>query len=155
MDLFNQHWNQIAERQDDDLKDILSYASRWTEQAWRIALCLHCARHGEAAASQELSAQTATDAIAVADWFAHQQLRILEGGRYKARRAKWDEVLELLTRKPSGITATDIYKRRIAQSAAEAHALLAQMEAEGELTCKESKPASGGHITKTFTKAPI
>jgi hypothetical protein len=27
------------------------------------------------------------------------------------------------------------------------------MEAEGELTGKDSKPETGGHVTRTFTKA--
>jgi hypothetical protein len=38
-------------------------------------------------------------------------------------------------------------------SADEARALLTQMEADGELTGKDSKPETGGHITRTFTKA--
>jgi hypothetical protein len=35
----------------------------------------------------------------------------------------------------------------------EARALLAQMEADGELTGKDSKPETGGHVTRTFTNA--
>jgi hypothetical protein len=33
--------------------------------------------------------------------------------------------------------------------------LLARMEADGELTGKDSKPETGGHITRIFTKARI
>jgi hypothetical protein len=34
-----------------------------------------------------------------------------------------------------------------------AHALLARMEGEGELSGKDSKPEGGGHVTRIFTKA--
>ena len=100
-----------------------------------------------------LAADTAASAIALADWFAGEQLRILARGRHAARRAKRDEVLALLADNPKGITARDVHRARIVGSADEAHTLLAQMEAEGELTGKDSKPETGGHITRTFTKA--
>jgi len=100
-----------------------------------------------------LSADTAASAIALADWFAGEQLRILARGRHAARRAKRDEVLALLADTPKGIRASDVYRARIVGSADEAHTLLATMEAEGELTGKDSKPETGGHVTRTFTKA--
>src|ERR1039457_479952 len=92
-------------------------------------------------------------AFALADWCAGEQLRILARGRHAARRAKRDEVLELLADNPKGITARDVHRARIVGSADEARALLAQMEADGELTGKDSKPETGGHVTRTFTKA--
>ena len=100
-----------------------------------------------------LAADTAANAIALADWFAGEQLRILARGRHAARRAKRDEVLELLADNPKGIRASDVYRARIVGNADEAHTLLNQMEADGELTGKDSKPETGGHVTRTFTKA--
>ena len=100
-----------------------------------------------------LSADTAARAIALADWFAGEQLRILERGRHAARRAKRDEVLELLAINPRGITARMVQQKRITDTAEETHALLASMEADGELTGKDSKPQTGEHVTRTFTKA--
>jgi len=100
-----------------------------------------------------LSADTAASAIALADWFAGEQLRILERGRHAARRAKRDEVLELLAINPRGITARMVQQKRITDTAEETHALLASMEADGELTGKDSKPQTGEHVTRTFTKA--
>ena len=88
----------------------------------------------------------------MADWFAGEQLRILARGRHAARRAKRDEVLELLADNPKGITARMVQLKRITDTADEARALLASMEPE-ELTGKDSKPETGGHITRTFTKA--
>jgi len=132
---------------------VTTYAARWNEQAWRIAVCLHAGLYGEEAGEQMLAADTAASAIALADWFAGEQLRILARGRQAARRAKRDEVLKLLADKPQGIRASDVYRARIVPSADEAHALLASLEADGELTGKDSKPETGGHVTRTFTKA--
>jgi hypothetical protein len=153
LQLMDAHCNRIVERMKTDLQDVDSYAARWNEQAWRIAVCLHAGLHGEDAGGRMLAADTAANAIALADWFAGEQLRILARGRHAARRAKRDEVLELLADNPKGIRASDVYRARIVGSADEAHTLLEQMEAEGELTGRNSKPETGGHVTRTFTKA--
>src|ERR1019366_4905272 len=142
------HHNQIVERRLADLRDVTTFAARWNEQAWRIAVCLHAGLHGEDAGGQMLEADTAASAIAFADWFAGEQLRILARGRHAARRAKRDEVLELLADNPKGITARDVHRARLVDSADEARALLAQIEAEGELTGRDSKPETGGHVTR-------
>jgi hypothetical protein len=153
LETMNAHYNEIVNRRLAELRDVTSFAARWNEQAWRIAVCLHAGLYGEDAAGQMLSAETAADAIALADWFAGEQLRILARGRHAARRAKRDQVLELLVDSPKGITARDICRARIAASADEARALLGQMEIDGELAGKDSQPESGGHVTRTFTKA--
>jgi hypothetical protein len=147
------HHNRIVEQRLTELRDVTTFAARWNEQAWRIGVCLHAGLHGADAESHPLSADTAASAIALADWFADSQLRILARGRQSARRAKRDEVLELLADTPRGITARMLQQKRIVETADEAHTLLASMEVDGELTGQDSKPATGGHITRTFTKA--
>lgn len=117
-----------------------------------IGVCLHAGIYGEDAGARMLATDTAASAIALADWFAGEQLRILEGGRHAARRAKRDEVLALLADTPKGITARMVQLKRITDTADEARALLASMEAGGELTGKDSKPETGGHVTRTFIK---
>ena len=65
---------------------------------------VHAGLHGEDAGRHPLSADTAAaSAIALADWFVIEQLRILARGRYAARRAKRDEVFALLADNPKGI----------------------------------------------------
>jgi len=76
------HFNHIVERRLGDLRDVSTYAARWNEQAWRIAVCIHAGIHGEHAGGRGLNADTARKAIALADWFANEQLRILAGGRH-------------------------------------------------------------------------
>jgi len=88
-----------------DLADVTSYVSRWNEQAWRIGVCLHAAKHGANAAGRELELETVQRAIRLADWFASQQLEILSASRKKAKQDLQDRVLALLMDHPQGITA--------------------------------------------------
>jgi hypothetical protein len=150
--MMNEHHNQIVERRLSDLRDVTTFAARWNEQAWRIAVCLHAGLYGEDAGERMFSAETAANAIALADWFAVEQLCILARGRHAARRAKWDEVLALLADTPKGIAARDVQRARIVTNADEARDLLARMETDGELTGADSRPQSGGHVTRIYTK---
>jgi Protein of unknown function (DUF3987) len=63
------------------LHDVASYAARWGEQAWRLAVVLHAGEHGGRAHEEAVTEETAENAITIAKWFAKQQLLILSGGR--------------------------------------------------------------------------
>jgi hypothetical protein len=147
------HFNGIVARRLDDLRDVTSYAARWNEQAWRIAVCIHSGLHGEHAGERAIDAETAGNAIALADWFAGEQLQILAAGRHATRQKLLDQVLCLLADKPPGITARDVQRARITSTAEAAHTLLARLEAEGELARQDSKPDTGGHVKRLYTKA--
>jgi Protein of unknown function (DUF3987)/CHC2 zinc finger/Toprim-like len=154
LDAMNAHHNAIVKRRRTDLRDVTIYAARWNEQAWRIAVVLHAGSHGAHAHEHKLEIDTADQAIEIADWFASQQLEILSAGRDKARREKWDRVFSLADEKPKGIKAADVYRARIVRNADEAHALLAEMEAAGELSGRDEQPETGGHVTWIFTRVP-
>ena len=152
--LMNAHHDAIVDRwESGEVRDVGSFALRWTEQAWRLAVCIHAGSYGREAHEIPLELATARAAIELADWFAAQQLEILSAGRYKARRKIRDEVLTLLVDSPKGIRASDVYRARITADAEAAHALLATMEAEGELTGCDEQPEGGGHVTRIYTKA--
>ena len=151
----NEHFNSFVRRRKNggDLHDVTSYASRWTEQAWRIAVCLQAAKHGKDAASNTLDLETAQRAIAIADWFARQQLEILNAGRQKARQDDQDKVLSLLVDKPEGITVRDAQLKRIKPDAESCRVLLANMESAGLLVGRDKKPEGGGPVSRIFTRA--
>lgn len=153
LELMNAHHNAIVKRRRGDLRDVNIYAARWNEQAWRIAVVLHAAQHGAHAHEHSLELDAAKRAIELADWFAAQQLEILSGSREKARRQIWDEVLSLLVEESHDIRASDVYRARVVRTAEEAHALLAAMEAAGELIGRDEMPETGGHITRIFMRA--
>jgi hypothetical protein len=154
MRAMNAHFDAIVDRwESGEVKDVGSFALRWTEQAWRIAVCLHAALWGSAAHEQRLELGTAARAMEIADWFAAQQLEILSAGRYAARRKIRDGVLALLADTPKGIRASDVYRARITRNADEAHTLLATMESDKELTGRDEQPEGGRHVTRIFTRA--
>jgi hypothetical protein len=147
------YFNQIVERRLSDLSDVTSFAARWGEQAWRIAVCLHAGEWGVQSHEQAMELQTAEDAIELAEWFSAQQLEILSGGREKASRELRDLVLELLISHPKGIRRADVYRARITANAEEARQLLESMEKEGILIGRDEQPEGGGHVTRIYTKA--
>ncbi len=150
MQLLTDHYNAIVDRRLTDLKDITSYAARWTEQAWRLSVVLHAARHGAQAHEHSLSKETAMDAITLADWYAAQQLEILSGGRMKARLDKRNEIRLLLARFPEGVTAREVQRARIVSTADDAREQLEEMERERILDHKDSDPKRGGHAVRLY-----
>jgi len=149
----NAHHNGIVKRRRADLRDVTTYAARWNEQAWRIAVVLHAAQHAGRAHEHKLEIDTANRAIELANWFALQQLEILSASRDKAGREIRDRVLSVLADKREGIRSSDVYRARIVRNADEAHALLAAMESEGELSGRDEQSETGGHISRIFAQA--
>lgn len=147
------HHNEIVERRRGELRDVTTFAARWNEQAWRLAVCIHAGLNGRYAHERQMEIDTVKCAIELADWFAGQQLEILSAGREKKRREIRDEVLALLADKPEGIRKSDVYRARITRNADEAETLLETMETEGELTGRDEKPHGGGHVTRIYTKS--
>ncbi|QIF01645.1 DUF3987 domain-containing protein [Roseimicrobium sp. ORNL1] len=85
-----------------DLHDIASFAARWHEIAWRVAIVLHAGKHGVRAADVPMSLDTAQKAIELVDWFAGQLLPMLTEGR-EVRQAEFLSKLHAtLERRPAG-----------------------------------------------------
>jgi len=105
LQLLDAHYNAIVKRRRGDLRDVAGHAGRWTEQAWRIAVCLHAGMHGSTAHEQPLALETAQRAITLADWFAVEQLHILQAGRTQRKYERFEKLQELLLRYYKG-TAT-------------------------------------------------
>jgi hypothetical protein len=152
MKLLTDHHNSIVDKRLGELKDITSFAGRWTEQAWRMSVVLHAAQHGAQAHEHHLSADTAMAAITIADWYAAQQLDILSGGRWQAKRNRQKDVLLLLADIPEGIRAWHVQRARIAKTADEARDLLAAMEQDGILDGRDITPERGGWTHRLYTK---
>jgi hypothetical protein len=151
MRALNDHYNAIVARwHKGELRDVTSYALRWTEQAWRIADGLHAGTHGKQAGERSLSLETAQAAITIANWYSDQQLDILAAGRQAAKDAKRAAILEMLVDHPKGITARDV-QRALHLTAEEARLLLEEMEGEGVLASEDV--ATGGRPQRLYHKA--
>lgn len=153
------YFNEIVDRRRaGELTDVSQYASRWCEQAARIALALHAGLHGAHAHQHPLELETAENAVRFAKWFADQQLGLLAKGRHAAASKQEDEVLELIesNRQRKGqdfITARDVHRARITATADAAKALLARMEADGLLVGEDITPQHGGKTTRVYRAA--
>lgn len=150
------YFNEIVDRRRaGELLDVSQYASRWCEQAARLAITLHAGLHGGRAHQMPLESETVEMAVTLAKWFANQQLNLLEKGRRAAARKVELEVLELIERNQSTksqdfTTAREVHRNRIAATAEGAKALLARMEAEGLVVGEDTRPAHGGKVTRIY-----
>jgi uncharacterized protein DUF3987/CHC2-type zinc finger protein len=96
LEALNDHHDAIVKRRRGELRDVTSYAARWNEQAWRITVCLHAGTYGSQAHEHPVALETAQRAIALADWFAEEQLRILNTGRMERKAARLKKLKELI-----------------------------------------------------------
>lgn len=156
-------FNEIVDRRRaGELADVSQYASRWCEQAARLAITLHAGLHGATAHQHPLELETAENAVKLAKWFANQQLGLLAKGRHAAVAKVQDEVLELLEsnhqRKSQDFTTVrEVHRARITATADAAKALLTRMEADGLLVAEDITPAHGGKTTRIYraVKNPV
>lgn len=147
----------VDRRKAGELADVSQYASRWCEQAARLAITLHAGLHGATAHQHPLAPETADNAVTLARWFADQQLGLLAKGRHTAAAKVEEEVLELLdtNRERKGVdftTARDVNRAHITATADAAKSLLARMEAAGLLVGEDIAPAHGGKTTRIFRR---
>jgi hypothetical protein len=98
----NDHHDEIVRKRRGELRDVTSYAARWNEQAWRIAVCLHAGTHGGQAHMHQLSLVTAKNAIELADWFTAEQLRILKAGQMQHKIERLKKLREIIVQLYNG-----------------------------------------------------
>ena len=122
----NDHHDAIVKRRRGELRDVNSYAARWNEQAWRIAVCLHAGTHGSQAHEQPVSLETAQRAIALADWFAAEQLRILNAGRTQRKIERLQRLTELIVQQYNGAATLRTLQRNNGFEPAETRELAAK-----------------------------
>jgi Protein of unknown function (DUF3987)/CHC2 zinc finger len=126
LEALNDHHDAIVKRRRGELRDVSSYAARWNEQAWRIAVCLHAGTHGGQAHEQPFSLETGQRAIALADWFAAEQLRILNAGRTQRKFERLQKLTELIVRQYNGAAALRALQRNNGFEPAETRELVAK-----------------------------
>jgi len=92
----SEFYNSVVDLIRGELSDVQSFAIRWREQAWRIAVNLHSGIYGVGCFKHPLTPHTFADAILIAGFFAREQLRILR--RFRDEEAEKDlaRIRELL-----------------------------------------------------------
>jgi hypothetical protein len=99
--MLRDYTNEIVRRrrQGGDLEDVEIYAARWAENAWRLSVVLQAAKFGADAWRQQLSEETASNAVSLMRWFSEQQLRILAVGRSARSTKRLERLKEVLSSK--------------------------------------------------------
>lgn len=104
--------NDIVDQIRSGLSDVDSFALRWVERAWEIALNLHVGLYGIECHRHPLSKETFDHAILISRYFADRQLEVLNAMRIKASndsRDRLKEILETNDNKP--VTMRDLKRR--------------------------------------------
>jgi hypothetical protein len=122
----NDHHDAIVKRRRGELRDVTGYAARWNEQAWRIAVCLHAGTNGSQGHEQPVSFETAQRAIALTDWFAAEQLRILNVGRTQRKIERLQRLKELIVQQYNGEVTLRTLQRNNGFEPAETRELVAR-----------------------------
>jgi hypothetical protein len=155
--LLDDFFNDVVDRRTGELSDVGQFASRYGEQAWRVALTLHAALYGRDAHNHPLDTETARHAIAVVQWFVDAQLNVLARSRRQAAEKIEEQVFGLLEtirerKNLDFVTVRDVQRARIVTSAAAARALLSRMERDGLLAGEDVTPPGGGRTTRIFRR---
>jgi hypothetical protein len=117
-------YNSLVPRMNGRDYDIGSFLKRWTEQAWRIALCIHAAIHQADAVKHPISLSTAQGALEIANWHAHEQLRILEPVRESCVYEAFQKLAGFLQTQPQWESSARDIKRKFTWTAAELEKVL-------------------------------
>jgi hypothetical protein len=149
--LLDDHYALVLDRRSSELKSLNEYASRWNEQAWRLGAVLHAALHGSNAHLHTVSADTAQSAITIADWFADRQLSILGWSTEIAKKEMRNRVVAIASQHPDdGITAADIYHKRVTPNAEKARDILNELEKSGVLRADRIPRPGGGWLSERY-----
>ena len=96
--------------------------------------------------AKDVSIETAYEAIGLMEWFAEQQLGLLQESRDKQSEEKEMSVLRLIEDNGGQCTKSNVYRKRIASDAGSAEVLLTAMVEKGLLIEeKQPSPKGGGH----------
>jgi len=143
--------NSVVRRLQSELADVVPYASRWAEQAWRLTVVLHAGKHGLDAHHETVKSSTAEDAISLMKFFSRQQLALLSSSLDRAKTENEVSILSKLLVK-SEMTARDFVHDHVMTSTAEARGLLEQMVTQGKLDYRDQRPPRGGVPTRFYRR---
>lgn len=97
-------------RDGQPLADVAPFVSRWGENAARLALVIHCAKHGSRAHTIHLEADTAQAAVAIVQWFSDRQLEFLAESRTAKAEKRLSQLLVHIVANNGELSRNTAYK---------------------------------------------
>jgi hypothetical protein len=146
--------NSIVNRMEHDLVNVREFAHRWAEQAWRLTVVLHAAKHGTNAEAEVVQSSTGKEAISLMEFFGNQQLELLRMDLDCARIDQECKVMQKLMGERE-MTARDFVHSRVCADRVEAKSLLDKMHADGRLAIREHRPERGGVPTRYYRRNDV
>ncbi|MCH7226771.1 YfjI family protein [Haloferula sp. A504] len=111
-EVIREYFNEAVRlrRSDGPHHDLAAYLARWAENAWKLALVFHVAKHGLRATENQLSIDTAKDAVRVMRWFNERQIDVLRGSQRDQLKKRHDRLREVLTDRGGESSARELEK---------------------------------------------
>ena len=106
--LINYYNETVDKITDGTLKDVASFAARWAEQAWRVAVCLHAGQWLNQSHKIEMAGETAWKAMLLTDWFTRQQLELLSDLRMQPKLNRLSKLVSHLKDNNGCATVRDL-----------------------------------------------
>jgi hypothetical protein len=106
--LINYYNETVDKITDGTLKDVASFAARWAEQAWRVAVCLHAGQWLNQSHKIEMAGETAWKAMLLTDWFTRQQLELLRDLRAQSKLNRLSKLVSHLKDNNGCATVRDL-----------------------------------------------
>jgi hypothetical protein len=100
--------NVRRRRKTGDLRDLAPFVARWTENAWRLALVIHCATHGMKSHAVMLDAEAAGAGVELMRWFSEMQLDVLRSGRREKLQKRLLALLAVLAEANGEISVREL-----------------------------------------------
>jgi hypothetical protein len=145
------YYNRVVDARKGNLADVEAFAARYCENACRLAVVLHAAKHGAAAAQVPLNPETAEAAIRLAEWWAGEGQRVLQGFRAAQKQDMEDAVLKAIRASRKPISVRDLMRRSVFTAAEEGKKVLKDMADRGLLIPKHV--TTKGRPTVVYTAA--
>ena len=124
--VFRDYWNTEFVDCFDEIESDAAFYTRHVEQAKRLSVTLHALKHGRAACQEQLTEETATDALALVAWFIQNQEAALADASHDKKLSLIENIEEAakecgtLTKRGRAVTIRILKRRSVTEEAARA-----------------------------------
>lgn len=124
--IFRDYWNTEFVDRFDEIESDAAFYTRHVEQAKRLSVTLHALKHGRAACREDLTVETAADALALVAWFIQNQESALADASHDKtlslveRIEKAAEECGKLTERGRSVTIRNLKRRSVKEETAKA-----------------------------------
>jgi hypothetical protein len=102
LEIIRCYHNTLVKARLGKLADISSIVARWHELALRVAMVLHAFIYGKESHLHSIEEDTARDAVGIIDWFAKQELKLLQPSREQQKEDRLNHLIRIIQQRYNG-----------------------------------------------------